>query len=107
MKKLMPFLLLAAFASCSKKDGVQEISGDGAYQMRVAAIDNNGTKTYTPIIRVKSGKVAVEFETEAVSDIREYNVEVSLDGVHFNPVKTIVSDMTTPNRLYRDTVLLK
>lgn len=105
MKKL-PFLFaFAAFFSCSKKDAAAPPPAV-TYQIRVVAVDNNGDRSYTPVSRVKSGKVAVEFETADVADVKEYNVEVSTDGVLFKTVKTLAADAKEPNKLYSDTVVL-
>lgn len=106
MRKITSLLLLAALFSCAKKDRIEETSASGAYQIRIAAVDNNGTKSYTAISRVQAGKVAVEFETAETTGVKEYNVEVSADGVNFRTVKTIAADLQMPNRLYRDTVHL-
>lgn len=107
MKKVASLLLLASAFSCSKKDLVEDAAASAMYQLRVAAVENGGTQYYTPITRVKSGKVAVEFETGEVADIKEYRVEVSADGINFNRVKTIAADLQTPNKMYRDTVVIE
>ena len=106
MKKIVVVLCFVAFFSCTKKD-VIETSSTAAYQIRIAAIDNNGTKSFTPITRVKSGKVAVEFETAEVSNLKEYQVEVSVDGFNFKSIKTIAADLQSPDKTYRDTVVLE
>lgn len=105
MKKPVSLFFIAAFFSCSKKDVVAPKT-PLRYQLRIAAVENSGTKLYTPVTRVKSGKVAVEFETGDVAGIKEYSVEVSGDGVVFKSVKTIAADLKTPDKLYRDTVVL-
>ena len=102
---IVPFLGLSLFA-CSKKDAV-EAKPSSEYQLRVAAIDKNGAKSYTSISRVRSGKVAVEFETDEATDIKEYDVEVSGDGITFRNIKAIAADLKETNKLYRDTVLLQ
>lgn len=106
MKKVIFSLLIAALFSCSKKD-LQESLPAGKYYIRVAAIEANGSKSYTPTTWVKSGKVAVEFETADVSGIKEYQGEVSTDGIHFTSRKTIAADQQSPNKLYSDTLVLK
>ena len=106
MKKIATLLLLAGIVSCSKKD-IVETQPAGNYQIRIAAVENNGTRSFTPISMVKAGKVAVEFETAEVSGVKEYNVEVSADGINFTKVKSIAADLATPNKIYRDTVILE
>ena len=106
MKKIVFMLLIAGLFSCSKKD-IQETLPAGNYYIRVAAIEANGSRSYTPITRVQSGKVAVEFETADVSGIQEYQVEVSADGINFTARKTIAADQQHPNKLYSDTLMLK
>lgn len=106
MKKVIFLLLAAGLFSCSKKDA-QETLPTGTYYIRVAAIETNGSKSYTPTTWVKAGKVAVEFETADVSGIKEYQVEVSADGTHFSTRKTIAADVQNPNKLYSDTLMLK
>lgn len=105
MKKFISSLLLLLFFSCTKKDLI-ETSANGSYQLRIAAMDNSGARSYTPISRVKAGKVAIEFETAEVSDVKQYDIEVSADGISFKAVKAIAADLQTPNRLYRDTIVL-
>jgi len=106
MKKLAILLILAGIISCSKKD-IIESKSTGSYQIRIAAVDNNGTRSLTPISLVKAGKVAIEYETAEVADIKEYNVEVSADGINFSKVKTIAADLNNPNKVYRDTLVLE
>lgn len=106
MKKTISFVALAVLFSCSKKDAL-ETTASGNYQIRIAAVETSGAKSYTPISRVKSGKVAVEFESDEADAVKEYNVEISADGVTFKNVKTIVADAKTPNKFYRDTVVLQ
>lgn len=105
MKKTASLFFIAALFSCAKKDAVDPKT-PSAYQLRIAAVENSGATFYTPVSRVKSGKVAVAFETDDVADIKEYKVEVSSDGVVFKSIQTIAADLKTPNRLYRDTVML-
>ena len=106
MKKFIFPLLAAGLFSCSKKE-LQETLPSGTFYLRVAAIETNGSKSYTPTTWVKAGKVAVEFETADVSGIQEYQVEVSADGINFTTRKTIAADLQNPNKLYSDTLLLK
>src|SRR5215211_2108954 len=106
MKKLAILILCAGIISCSKKE-VTEPGSTGAYQIRIVAVDNNGAKSYTPISRVKSGKIAIEYETSEVADIKEYKVEISSDGLNFRTAKTIAADLNNPNKMYRDTLLLE
>lgn len=106
MKKAISFIVLAVLFSCSKKDAL-ETAAAGNYQLRIAAVETSGAKSYTSITRVKSGKVAVEFESDEADGIKEYNVEVSADGVVFKNVKTIAADVKMPNKFYRDTVVLE
>lgn len=107
MKKALGLFCLSILFACTKKDLIEtQKPAAVTYQIRVAAVEDNGTKSYTPISRVKSGKVAVEFETAEASEIREYNVEVSVDGSNFKSVKTIKANLQTPNGLYHDTVVL-
>ena len=107
MKKLTSLLLLAGvFMSCSKNE-IIESNSTGNYQIRIAAIENNGARSTTPITMVKSGKVAIEFETAEVSEVKEYKVEVSTDGTNFRSVKTIAADLNNPNRIYTDTIVLE
>ncbi len=104
MKNLAIILALSAFFSCSKKDAL-EAKATGNYQIRIAAVEMSGARSYTPVSRVKPGKVAVEFETAEVADVKEYDVEVSADGINFRRVKTIAADQKTPDKFYRDTVV--
>lgn len=106
MKKLLFLFAAAAVFSCTKKDVAAPLAAN-TYFIRVAAIENAGTKSYTPVTQVKSGRVAVEFETAEVSDISEYRVEASSDGLNFKTVKVMAADQKTPNKLYRDTVVLQ
>jgi hypothetical protein len=106
MKKLTLLLLITGFFSCSKKD-VQDTASKNVYHLRIAAIEISGAKSYTPIAWVKSGKVAVEFETADVDGVKEYHVEVSSDGINFFNRKTIAADTQNPNKLYTDTLILK
>lgn len=99
-------MLAGIVLSCSKKD-MTEPKPTASYQIRIAAVENNGTRSFTPISRVKAGKIAIEYETAEVSDVKEYHVEVSADGINFKKVKTIASDLTNPNKLYRDTLVLE
>lgn len=105
MKKIVCPLLLAALFACTKKD-VLETKSSTNYQIRIAAVENSGTVSYSPISRVKSGKVAIAFETAEVSEVKEYKVEVSADGIVFKTVKTLAADQKMPNRFYSDTLVL-
>lgn len=105
MKNAVLLFLVASLFACSKKDAIEPKAVTG-YQIRIAAVNDNGTKSYTSILRVKSGNVAVEFETDEVTGVKEYDVEVSSDGRVFKSVKVIAADTKTPNKLYQDTVVL-
>lgn len=106
MKSLMiTVFLVSIIMSCTKKDSIEK-AASSSYMIRVAAVDNNGTKTYTTISKVKSGKVAVEFETAEVSNIKEYAIEVSSDGSNFQLVKIIPADLNKPNKVYSDILSL-
>lgn len=105
MKKVILLFLAASVFSCTKKD-VLEQTKTTSYQIRVAAVEDNGTFSYSPTSKVASGKVAVEFETAEVSGIKAYNVEVSTDGTHFNTVKSIPADLHSPDKLYSETIVL-
>lgn len=107
MKKLFILIMIAgSIVSCSKEAAIEK-TDPSTYIIRVAAIDNNGSKTYTTLSKVKSGKVAIEYETADVSDIKEYDVEVSSDGINFHEVKVIPADLANPNKLYQTTVTLE
>jgi len=107
MKKLASILAVTALFSCSKKDLADAKPAATTYQIRIAAVDSDGTRSYTPISRVKSGKVALEFETVDVSNLKEYNVEVSANGSNFKSVKIITADLKSPDKVYRDTLELQ
>lgn len=107
MKKITGLVLLASLASCTKKDKTEPPLSASDYIIRVAAVDNDGSKSFTTFSRVKSGKVAIEYETTSVYNVKQYDVEVSPDGVTFTKVKTIAADLNNPDKVYRDTLILK
>lgn len=106
MKISASVLFCLALVACSKKDTTVE-KASAFYQIRIAAVESNGSRSYSPTTRVKSGKVAIEFETGEASGIAAYNVEVSTDGRNFTTVKRIASDALNPNKLYSDTLVLE
>lgn len=107
MKKLIAIMTIGGtFVSCVKeKDFVAKDAS--VYTIRLVAIANDGTKDYTTIAKVKSGKVALEYETAGAANLKCFGVEISTDGLNFQQVKTIPSDPVNPNRVYRDTLMLE
>ncbi len=49
-------------------------------------------------------KVLVEFTTAETSNIRQYNVLMSTDGIHYVCIDSIKADAVTPNRKYSHTI---
>lgn len=45
-------------------------------------------------------EVLVEFETTETSNIRQYNVLISTDGINYRPIGIVWPDNVTPNRKY-------
>lgn len=108
MKNPVLFLLATAcIFSCSKKDSLEKEAAAGNYFVRVAAVDNNLQKTYTAISKVKSGKVSIEFETADVVNVKEFDVEVSGDGSHFQTAKVIAVDDAHPNKVYTGVIVIE
>lgn len=45
-------------------------------------------------------EVMVTFKTAETSHIKQYNILISTDGVHYRAIDSVMADQTTPNRLY-------
>lgn len=45
-------------------------------------------------------EVLVEFETAETSNIKQYNVLISTDGINYRPIGIVWPDNVTPNRKY-------
>lgn len=49
-------------------------------------------------------KVLVTFEMAETSNIKQYNILISLDGVNYTQIDSIKADAVTPNRKYSHTI---
>ena len=106
MKTTLILVLFFGLMSCKKTDVLEE-KQTGSYIIRVAAVDNDNTRSFTSFSKVNGGKVALEFETTSVENVRQYDVEISSDGgINFSKIKTIAADLFHPNKIYRDTLLV-
>jgi hypothetical protein len=45
-------------------------------------------------------EVLVTFKTTETSNIKQYNILISIDGVHYKAIDSVKADQVTPNRTY-------
>lgn len=55
-------------------------------------------------VAIGDKKVVVEFTTAETSNIRQYNILMSIDGINYICIDSIKADAVTPNRKYSHTI---